>query len=167
MAINIKTNVTGTTAASFGIGKGGITVYQGPVDPNTAGLTAMSGDLYVLKGQFPQLFQYNINTWSVIADASPSRQPFSRTTFTTETYTAAPTDYYIGARYYSGPATVVLPRGVQNKTYIIKDELGLASNYPITIQSALGQTIDGQNSITIDTSFSSVTIVFGDEWHII
>lgn len=166
MTVNVKSNLSGTTAASFGIGKGGLTIYQGTTNPNTAGLAGVSGDLYVLRGSYPQLWQYNVNTWSVVADSSPARQAFSRTTFTTATYTALMTDYYIGARYSGGSATITLPIGVANKTFIIKDELGVASNNPITVTAASGQTIDGQTSVLIDTAYSSLTLNFGDQWYI-
>lgn len=54
------------------------------------------------------------------------------------------------------------------RSYTIKDGKGDAHINPITINAYTGQTIDGQTSVVINTSYSSVTIVNnGTEWNII
>lgn len=71
----------------------------------------------------------------------------------------------------AGAQTVNLPSVVSKLTgrsFTIKDGKGDANINPITIVPATGETIDGQTSAVINTSYSSITIVnSGTEWNII
>lgn len=88
---------------------------------------------------------------------------------TTTPYLALATDLFIGVNNTGlVPFSVVLPANPQTgKVYIVKDVSGTAAVDPITI-TAVGHTIDGAASATINTNFGSVTLVFnGTEWNII
>lgn len=88
---------------------------------------------------------------------------------TTSPYQALSTDFFIGVNNTGlVPFSVVLPANPQTgKVYIIKDVSGTASTDPITV-TAIGHTIDGAASATINTDYGSITLVFdGVEWSII
>jgi len=87
-------------------------------------------------------------------------------------YTAQAYDYYIGVN--GTGVTVTFPLGsslVQGKTYVVKDESGLISSntaYRITVAPTSPNTIDGQSSITVTQSFTSLTFFWtGFFWSII
>jgi hypothetical protein len=85
---------------------------------------------------------------------------------TTTSYTALPTDEYIGV---SSPTAVsiTLPAGVPGRVYYIKDEYGQGSG-KITVQPAAGELIDGKNNYVIGVPYQSIAIVFraGGWWMI-
>lgn len=84
----------------------------------------------------------------------------------TATYTALSTDYFLCV-ITDELVTITLPTGIQGTVYIIKDCLGNALNFPITVQGTGGETVDGSTA-TIDTNFGSITVVFnGTEWSIV
>lgn len=87
-------------------------------------------------------------------------------------YTAQPYDYYIGVN--GTGVTVTLPLGssvVQGKTYVIKDESGLARNnsaHRVTIAATSPNTLDGSSSVTITQSYTALTFFWtGTFWSII
>ena len=83
-------------------------------------------------------------------------------------YTALATDYYIGVNGTN--VTVTLPLGssvVQGKTYIIKDESGMAGTKHIVVAPTSPNLIDGQSSLTISVGYLSVTLIWtGTIWSI-
>ena len=88
---------------------------------------------------------------------------------TSSPYLALAIDLFIGVNNTGlVPFSVVLPSNPQiGKVYIVKDVSGTAALDPITI-TAVGHTIDGSASATINTNFGSVTFVFnGANWNII
>lgn len=63
-----------------------------------------------------------------------------------------------------------LPSGDTHETgiVVIKDKAGTAAAAPITVTPAPGETIDGQASLTLNTAYVAVTLVFsGTEWSIV
>lgn len=90
----------------------------------------------------------------------------------TTSYSAQVTDYYIGVN--GTGVTVTLPLGsttYAGKTYVIKDESGLASlnsNYRFTVATSGPNTIDGSASVTATTSYTALTFLWtGSFWSII
>lgn len=158
----VRSKIDGTMSPSFGIGKQGLTIFQGSSNPNVSNQVGANGDLYVRVGTTPTLYQFRVNTWVDVAG-----EIFTRTAITTSPYGVLASDYYLGVRV-NGATTLVLPHGIFGTKYIIKDEIGSASpSSPITIAAALNETIDGQPNLQITTARSSLTLVYGVEWHII
>lgn len=89
---------------------------------------------------------------------------------TSSSYTITPQDYYIGVNY-AGAVTITLPTPRKNgKIYVVKDELGEASNGTnryITILPSGSDTIDGQDKAILAYDFGSLTFVYRDSWRII
>ena len=75
--------------------------------------------------------------------------------------TAAIADYYIGTDSTNGPISVRLPNAAtleNGQTYVVKDEAGVAGSNNVTILASGSQTIDGQNSIVLESPFASVQL---------
>lgn len=75
----------------------------------------------------------------------------------TNSYTATLTDEYIGV-FSAAAVTITLPAGVAGRVYTIKDEYGQGSG-KITIQSAIGELIDGKPNYIISIPNQSVSVV--------
>lgn len=101
-----------------------------------------------------------INTFSGVIPA---------TVVTTSPFFATTSNVFIGVNNIGlVPFSVVLPANpVTGQTFIVKDVSGTAELFPITI-TAIGHTIDGSPSATINTNYGSVTLVFnGTDWSIV
>lgn len=82
------------------------------------------------------------------------------------TYTPTADEYFLGT-IFNGLTTVTLPAGTLGKIYVIKDAVGTANTFPITITTT-GSTIDMQATYVIDNDWASVTLVYnGIEWNVI
>ena len=85
------------------------------------------------------------------------------------TYTATALDYYIGIN--GTGVTVNLPQGSTlpiGKTYVIKDESGLAATNHITVSPYSGNLIDGQTSLILVINYLAVTLLWtGAIWSIV
>jgi len=87
------------------------------------------------------------------------------TIVTSSPTTATSSQYFLGVNVAS-PSSIILPASVVGKVFVVKDVSGNAFTNPITI-TAIGHTIDGQNSYVLNVNYSSVTLVFtGLEWNI-
>lgn len=161
---NIFQTLAGTVNQSFKIGGGnGLTVYQGNSAPFNQNIDANGGDLYVLIGNTPIIYQYNklLDTWIPIS----TDQNFTRTKVLTEIFMATNELMYLGVNYPG--ATIFLPQGTPNKRFVIKDETGEAFTSPVLISPISPDTIDGQPYITLDTNYESVSLIYGDNgWFI-
>lgn len=81
--------------------------------------------------------------------------------FTNTSITASITDYYIGASTQNGPLSIRLPAASllgNGQTYVVKDEYGAANTNNVTILASGSQTIDGQNSIVLESPYSSIQL---------
>ena len=79
----------------------------------------------------------------------------------TSTATASATDYFIGINSSASAIDLRLPSAaalLSGQTLIIKDEGGAAHTNNITILPSGSQTIDGQNSIVLESPFASVQL---------
>tara|TARA_B100000683_G_scaffold221015_1_gene218121 strand:- start:58 stop:804 length:747 start_codon:yes stop_codon:yes gene_type:complete len=80
---------------------------------------------------------------------------------TTSTITASSTDYYIGTDTSSGILSIRLPDAsdlFNGQTYVVKDEAGTANTNNVTILASGSQTIDGQNSVVLESPFASIQL---------
>jgi len=96
---------------------------------------------------------------------------FFRATLISSNYTVQSSDYIIGADASGGSLTITLPpvsTTTAGRTIIIKDETGYSSTNPIYINCAGSDTIDGDNSITIEANHFAIAIYCTSTgWHII
>lgn len=77
------------------------------------------------------------------------------------TITASVDDYYIGMDSSGGAVELRLPDAAvltDGHTYIIKDEGGEASTNNITVLASGSQTIDGENSLVLESSYASFSL---------
>ena len=80
---------------------------------------------------------------------------------TTTTITASTTDYYIGTNTTNGVLSIRLPDAanlLDGQTYVVKDEAGTANSNNVTILASGSQTIDGQNSVILESPFASIQL---------
>ncbi len=78
-----------------------------------------------------------------------------------EDYSISTTDYYVGVDTVnaSGVIALGLPNAAlmrDGQTVVVKDEGGSANARNITINAAIGQTIDGQNSVVLESPYASI-----------
>ena len=79
----------------------------------------------------------------------------------TSNYSVTVSDYYLGANSTGGAFTFALPdaaASTSGQTWIFKDEGGAASTNGITISASAGQTIDGENTIILESPYASVQV---------
>jgi len=82
-------------------------------------------------------------------------------------YTTIPQDGVILVDTSAARTIVPLASPTTGQMHVIKDRVGTASTFPITVTPS-GKTIDGLASRTINSNYGSITIVFsGVEWLII
>ena len=81
---------------------------------------------------------------------------------TTENYTITVSDYYVGVDTTSNPVTLTLPAAnstTSGQTFVIKDEAGEAHSNNITVHISIdGNTIDGADSVILESPFAAVSI---------
>lgn len=118
-----------------------------------------------------KFLRYNATTqkWDG-ADIGSSGVKYATVSVTSSTYTATDTDYYIGV-YYAGAVTITLPTNAEPGTcYVIKDELGQASqgtNRYIEVLPSGTDKIDGQDKATIAFDYGSLTIIYRNGWRVV
>jgi flagellar hook assembly protein FlgD len=79
----------------------------------------------------------------------------------TSTITASVDDYYIGMDSNSAAVELRLPDAAvltDGHTYIVKDEGGNAGTNNITILASGSQTIDGENSLVLESPYASFSL---------
>jgi hypothetical protein len=95
---------------------------------------------------------------------------YATTYITSSSYTISLSDYYIGVNTTS-PVTITLPSSVDDgSTYIVKDELGQASQGPnryITILPSGSDLIDGEDRAILAFDFGSLTFTYRDDWRVV
>ena len=77
------------------------------------------------------------------------------------TYTASTTAYYLGINSTNGAVAVRLPSAAllaDGQTYVIKDEGGGAQTHNITISASGSQTIDGANSVVLESPYGAFSL---------
>ena len=80
---------------------------------------------------------------------------------TNATLTASTKSYYIGVDSTNNIVDVRLPSAsllLDGQTYVVKDEGGNANSNNITILASGAETIDGQNSIVLESPYASVQL---------
>lgn len=156
MTLKAWTNISGTTAPSFTIGKDGVTIHNGTASPDAS--LGVAGDLYVRHGASTGLFQKEDSGWKV-TNFSFIRQEVARGS---SAQISDLTTYLAVIAGGSGTTNLVLPTGLTGKQITIKDEAGFGA---VEIS---GATVDGAASYTISQAKGSVTLVWvSGGWRII
>lgn len=162
MSLSVFQKLAGTILSTFRIGKSGPTIQQGPANPGDSQIVGNEGDMYIRVGSSPGVFQLITGVWRELGNLS-----LKRTFVTSASFNATMQHHYLGVNR-NGSVELQLPPGVEEKSFVIKDESGRASqNNVITIVPEFGDTIDGQSSYQIDAPYGSITMVYGDGWHVI
>jgi hypothetical protein len=78
-------------------------------------------------------------------------------------YTIKDVDYLIGIQSdtLTGSITLTLPSAaglLNGQTYIVKDEGGAVSSYPVTVMCDGGDSIDGQNQVVLQSPYAAIQI---------
>ena len=76
-------------------------------------------------------------------------------------WTITKDQYYIGVDSSGGTRALTLPAAStlsSGQSFIIKDEGGAAATNSITVACAGSDTIDGENTVVLDSSYASITI---------
>jgi len=86
----------------------------------------------------------------------------------TSNYSIGTDDHFVGVDTTSGTVSLTLPAGAsEGKIYTIKDEGGQAATNNITVQASDGALIDGESTVTLESSYSSISIYWNaTSWHI-
>lgn len=94
-------------------------------------------------------------------------------TIVSSSYVIKRTEYFIGVdtQTASGSVTISLPfasGSVNGRTYIIKDEGGMADTKQIIIDTQNGDTVDGEDIAVIESPYASFNIYTNgvDKWFI-
>ena len=160
---NNALNVTGEISASVGLSasllygdgtnvvniRGDSIIAEGPV----YSLQFHDGADNDLTGSSNLIFQNNV--LSVIGGLTLKRRA------TSTSITLSVTDYYIGVDSTSSPVSLTLPGASalnNGQTYVVKDEGGAANTNNIIIQASGSETIDGQNSIVLESPHASIQL---------
>ena len=86
--------------------------------------------------------------------------------FVNSNYSVATTDYYVGVDTTNNTVKLTLPEATQlldGQTIIIKDEGGSAANNHITVSGSASDTIDGKNTILLESPFASIQLYCNGE----
>ena len=169
------TGATGNTGATGPAGAGVTYYYQStaPTDPGiTMGFRWMDSDTGI---EYVYINDGNSNQWiqptNTGGSSTTSISILATATVTGATYTALPSDYYIGVSY-AGQVTVTLPTNPETgREIVVKDESGNAGNgvaRQITIVGATAaHTIDNQSSAIINLDNAGLHFLYRNGWRII
>tara|TARA_B100001094_G_scaffold332483_1_gene404760 strand:+ start:1506 stop:2252 length:747 start_codon:yes stop_codon:yes gene_type:complete len=131
-------------------GGGGNANAQGPLGAlqfrNDADAGTISGSVNII---------FNNNILQLAGGLKLNRRNVS------STVTASLTDYYIGTNTTNGILSIRLPDAanlLNGQTYVVKDEAGTANSNNVTILASGSQTIDGQNSVILESPFASIQL---------
>ena len=76
-------------------------------------------------------------------------------------YTLGQNEHFVGIGVITGSITITLPSAnalVAGHDIVIKDERGSAGSHPITIQTQGDDTIDGAESVILESSYGAINI---------
>lgn len=87
---------------------------------------------------------------------------YVKITTITANYQVLPFDYILAVTISTSDITVTLPPASvssEGQVFIIKDVVGLANSFPITVMVSGGANIDGSTSVSINTNFGVLRVV--------
>jgi hypothetical protein len=137
----------------------------------TPPLTANADDQWVNSNSGIMYVNANTVNPAVWVEFGPVGTPVTNT-FTTQyiaatTYAASNADFYIGMNCTSN-SIVTLPLANNGTMIVVKDESGNAGvNCNVAVIPSDGDLIDGQNKVTININYGSLTFIYRNGWRII
>ena len=161
---SIIVNANGTVSESFSIGKSGkgIVIYQGDGIPSP--LLGNTGDVYVKLTVEPLLMKKNSNVWININNKDVK----SISTDLTVSPQQSETIYLVDSTNNTVTLTISTLSMESGKSITIKDAKGQSENNIITVEGENSETIDDKSSITIQSNYTSITLISdGNNWFII
>lgn len=157
----VLTNLSGTTSASFCIGKRGVSVISGSAEPlNSVG---NKGDIYVLKADKPKFFQKH-TTWVEVG--TKNFQVITQSTMFETTY---PEEVLLVDSSVDEVVVTLTTSSLRTGyVVIVKDAGGYASSHNITIETQGTETIDGRTEVIMDADYKSLMFFSdGSNWYLI
>ena len=162
-------NVVGELTASIGVSA---SIFYGDGSKLT-GINAGGGASAGIFTEINGTHAYTTSSLQVGSQATPAH-PFSvaggtylnggvshkRTTANVD-YLISTADYYIGADTTNGALKLTLPQAsntTNGQTFIIKDEGGASSSNPITVSGSASDTIDGKNTIVLESPYTAIQL---------
>jgi hypothetical protein len=84
-------------------------------------------------------------------------------TVVSSSYNIKRNEYFIGVHTQNAARSIILTLpnasgSVNGRTYIIKDEGGMADTYPIIIDTLNGDRVDGEDTIRIESPYASLNL---------
>jgi hypothetical protein len=101
------------------------------------------------------------NPLSVVGNSKFGGGIIHKRVLKTGDYAVTVSDYFIGVNTTSGEVTLTLPTAnttTSGQTWIIKDEGGAANTNNVVVSRASTDTIDGQNTIVLESPYASVQL---------
>lgn len=156
-------NLSGSVVtASYFVGDGSlltnITASSGGGQGPTGSIQFRSGSSGNVSGSSDLVFDYTIPKFTVNSGFVVNRISISGDV----TLTAAQHLIGVDTSLATGTITVLLPNASilsNGQVYVIKDEGGMADTYNIVVScSESGQTIDGEDNLTIESPYSAINI---------
>ena len=101
------------------------------------------------------------NPLSVVGNSQLAGGIIHKRVLKTGDYTITIADYFVGVNSSGGVVALTLPSAnatTSGQTWIIKDEGGAAHTNNVTVSRAGSDTIDGQNTIVLESPYASIQL---------
>ena len=104
-----------------------------------------------------------VNTGLLTASVVSVQSKILNRTVISSSYVMRRTEYFIGIDTHNATGSVIISLpfasgSVNGRTYIIKDEGGMADTKNIIIDTQNGDTIDGQDILVVDSPYASLNV---------
>jgi hypothetical protein len=101
------------------------------------------------------------NPLSVVGNSQFGGGIIHKRVLKSDNYTITTTDYFIGVDSSGGTIALTLPSAnatTSGQTWVIKDEAGSANTNNVTVSRVGSDTIDGQNTIVLESPYASIQL---------
>lgn len=148
-AVQVGNSTGGLTSLTVGT-NGQVLLGSTGADPVFATLTSTGGTVTFTTGAGT----LNLEVSETIA--------YTAVNHAASPYTVLAADYYISCDVTAGVITINLPNApTANRTFIIKDKVGLAATSNITVTTVGGAVnIDGATTFVMNTAYQSIQLIF-------
>ena len=104
-----------------------------------------------------------VNTGLLTASIVAAQSKILNRMVISSSYQLKNTSYFIGVDTQNATASVTIDLplasgSISGRTFTIKDECGNCNNYNIILQTSGSDTIDGHNSVVIDSPYASLNL---------
>ena len=163
-------SLTGELTASIGMSASFFEGDGSRLTGITGGGGGSGGGIFTLASTTQAYTTSSINIGSTATPANPlsvvGNSKFAggiiyKRVLKSDDYTITTTDYFIGVDSSGGEVTLTLPSAnatTSGQSWIIKDEAGSANTNNVVVSRASSDTIDGQNTIVLESPYASVQL---------